>query len=258
MPALLVTINAPGRLNADRSDICSSVFAVTDSSKGFKKFGDFPAHDISIQYTKQRPHIHFNIGKIQRSALRMYGGLGGFFPWRGTIDGSAGDGIGDSSIWCMPYRAEKLDEKDGDSSAPSGGGALRIVLMAGSPRRDDNSIVPVSFTAEAGPNPSLTVTVARIILRLSVGQDLQDYNVNECPAVACSCQVLKEVGGGKTFSNVGILPEGSNRRMSVYCYSCRSVRRQTAEAEPVQHAKSREDVDSAKAVEKQKVPLSQV
>lgn len=47
------------------------------------------------------------------------------------IDGSAGDGSGDSSIWCMLYLAEKLDEKDGDSSVVSRGGARRKVTIVG-------------------------------------------------------------------------------------------------------------------------------
>jgi len=45
------------------------------------------------------------------------------------IEGSAGDGSGESSIWCMLYLAEKLDEKEGASSAASRGGARRIVVM---------------------------------------------------------------------------------------------------------------------------------
>ena len=45
------------------------------------------------------------------------------------IDGSAGDGSGDSSMWCMLYSAEKLDEKAGESSAPSEGSARRMVVI---------------------------------------------------------------------------------------------------------------------------------
>ncbi len=47
------------------------------------------------------------------------------------IDGSVGDGNGDSSIWCMLYLAEKLDEKEGDSSVVSRGGARRMVVIVG-------------------------------------------------------------------------------------------------------------------------------
>lgn len=73
-------------------------------------------------------------------ARRKYGGFGGFFPCRGTIEGSAGEGIGDSSIWCRLYRAEKAEENEGDRRAPSGGGARRKVVMVGGIRRDESSI----------------------------------------------------------------------------------------------------------------------
>ena len=47
------------------------------------------------------------------------------------MDGSAGDGIGDSNIWLTLYLEEKLDDHEGDSKAPSGGGARRIDIVGG-------------------------------------------------------------------------------------------------------------------------------
>ena len=39
----------------------------------------------------------------------------------------------------MPYLAEKLEEKDGESNAPSDGGARRMVVMVGGTRREDSN-----------------------------------------------------------------------------------------------------------------------
>ena len=47
------------------------------------------------------------------------------------IEGSAGDGIGDSNIWWTLYLDEKLDDHEGDSNAPSGAGARRIDIVGG-------------------------------------------------------------------------------------------------------------------------------
>ena len=40
----------------------------------------------------------------------------------------------------MLYLAEKLDEKEGDSRAPSGGCVRRNVVIVGGIRRDDSSM----------------------------------------------------------------------------------------------------------------------
>ena len=86
--------------------------------------------DVSTHPIIRSPHIHFNIGRNHRRALRRWFGRG-FFPCRGIMDGSAGDGIGDSNIWFTPYLEEKLDDHEGDSKAPSGGGARRMDIVGG-------------------------------------------------------------------------------------------------------------------------------
>lgn len=50
----------------------------------------------------------------------------------------------------MPYLAEKLDEKEGESKAPSGGGALRMVVIVGEIRREDSSMSAGSVSINTG------------------------------------------------------------------------------------------------------------
>lgn len=57
----------------------------------------------------------------------------------------------------MPYLAEKLDENEGDNNAPSGGGARRIVAMAGGICRADSSMSdPLTLREAADPTPHST------------------------------------------------------------------------------------------------------
>lgn len=116
--------------SADGSSFISSYFLLRDEPPVTRVNVLLLKRDVSTHPIIRSPHIHFDIGRSHRRALRRWFGLG-FFPCRGTIDGSAGDGIGDSNIWFTLYFEEKLDDHEGDSKAPSGGGARRIDIVGG-------------------------------------------------------------------------------------------------------------------------------
>ena len=129
-PPFVLAMRMGNGCSADRSPFISSRLPLRDESS--VKIGNvlLVKRDLSTHPNIRSPHIHFDIGRSHRRALRRWFGLG-FFPCRGTIDGSAGDGIGDSNIWLTLYFEEKLDDHEGDSKAPSGGGARRIDIVGG-------------------------------------------------------------------------------------------------------------------------------
>lgn len=74
------------------------------------------------------------------------------------IDGSTGDGSGDSSRWCMLYLAEKVEEKEGESSAPSEGGARRMVVIVEGSRRSERRSASRFLTLRNPSAPFLRCT----------------------------------------------------------------------------------------------------
>ncbi len=124
LPFLSMTTTAVGSLS---NASCSGF-----GTRTLWPFGD-PRRCINLkpsQYMTNSPQHHIETLNITLRTLRnRYGS--GFFPCRGTIEGSAGDGKGESRNWRNPYFAVNSAGLTAKVGVEFADGTRRIAVVGG-------------------------------------------------------------------------------------------------------------------------------